>query len=93
MRWPSPVPIPPVLCFKVVRPKLIIVGPNPTSTRTVIGNRTNPRGMAVVDGLNLNQKNLVNLVIVMVKGITVGIKPITVAHPVTSLNKLNVDED
>lgn len=41
-----------------------LVGPDPTSTRTVIGNRTNLKGTAVVDGLNLNQKKLMNLVII-----------------------------
>ena len=68
------VPIPPVMRFRVVWPKMIIVSPDPTSTRTVIGNRANQRVLVVLDGLP------------WMVGITVR-KSTTVAHPVQSFNK------
>ena len=57
--------------------KMIVVGPIPTSIATVIRNRANPRGMVVRDGLNMRM----------------GRNSTSVAHPVPSLNKINVDED
>ena len=56
---------------------MIVVGPIPTSIATVIRNRANPRGMVVRDGLNMRM----------------GQNSTSVAHPVPSLKKLNVDED
>ena len=71
----------------MVLPTLIIVGPDPTSTRTVIGNRANQKGMVMVDGLNM----------VMVDGvwrvIRMGWKLTTVANPVPRLSQIHVDED
>ena len=67
--------------------KRIIVGPDPTTTRTVIGNRANHRVMVLVDGLNM----FAILLVIIVVGVRRSLS--NVAHPVPSLNKINVDEN
>ena len=47
------VPFQAVLCFIVMWPKIIIAGPDPTSTTTNIENRGNKRVMVVLDGVNI----------------------------------------
>ena len=78
-----------VLCFRVMSLslKLIIVGPDPTTTRTVIGNRANHRVMVLVDGLNM----FAILLVIIVVGVRRSLS--NVAHPVPRLKKLNVNED
>ena len=75
------VPMQFVFSYRVVWPKMIFVGPDLTSTATVIWIRANRRVMVVMDGLYI--------MFVMKVLIFVLRRPsMTVADPVPSLNKL-----
>ena len=77
-------PIQPVLYIGKKASRLVIVGPIPTRLATVIGNRANQRVMVVS-----YTKILYGLtgILIMIRN------SMTVAHPVPTLKKLNVDED
>ena len=75
------VPMQLVLCPRVVCPKMIFVGPDSTSTATVIGIRANRRVMVVMDQLYM-------LIVMILLVFVLERSSTTVADPVPSLNKL-----